>query len=212
MKANQALLEEVMRIKVNLLQTGMNSRLKSIMITSASSGEGTSTVAYHLGLSFALGGKSRVLVVDANIRNPSMHILFEREQKNGFFDFLDGKIELSESIKDTSFQNVKVMTTGQQRYGDVLGVFADISRDVKDSIEKDFDWVIYDTSPVNRYPDTLVMTHLSDGIILVISAEKIRRAAVQKAKESLESIDAKILGGVLNGRKYVVPRFIYKRL
>ena len=212
MKINQALLEEVIRVKVNVLQTGAHNGLKSLVVTSANHGEGTSNLVAHLAFAFALGGKSRILLIDANIRRPSLHALFGHKLENGFYDLVSGNTDLAESIKDTPYPNIKIMTAGQPLHDDGLAVLSTISHDTKSSIEKDFDWVLYDTAPVNCYPDTLVVTALSDGVILVILAEKTRRAAVYKAKESLESINARIIGAVLNGRRYVVPRFIYKRL
>ncbi len=213
MKINQALLDEVMRIKVNVLQHRENKKLKSIMVTSANREEGTSTLASNLAITLGFGGKTRVLLIDANHRNAKLHDWFDQSQKNGFSDFLKGKTELNDIIKQTSFDNVKLITTGILPPGaDTLNVLSGISQNTKEAIEKDFDWVIYDSPPVNSYPDTLLMTPLCDGVIIVIFAERTRRAAVQKVKDSLESINANILGGVLNGRKYAVPRFIYKRL
>jgi capsular exopolysaccharide synthesis family protein len=212
MKINQALLETITRIKVNMLQKNSNN-LKSIMVTSANHGEGTSTLASNLALSLAIEKKNRVLLIDANIRKANLHVWFDEKQENGFTDFLKGEIGLGEIIKETSFTNIKLITAGKISHkGDYLDILSNITRDTQKELEKDFDWVIYDSSPVNYYPDTLLMTPLSDGIILVIFAERTRRAEVQKAKETLESINGNILGGVLNGRRHVIPQFIYNRL
>ena len=212
MKINQALLEEVLRIKVNILLTGDSSRLKSIMVTSANHGEGTSSVATYLAVAFALGDKSRVLLVDANIRRPSLHTLFGLERESGFLDFIGRKADLAQSIKKTSFSNIKLMTAGQPLDYRIPTLFSIIPQDAKKFIEKNFDWVLYDTAPVNAYPDTLIEATLADGIILVVRAEKTRLAALKSAKESLEAIEPHILGGVLNGRRYFIPKFIYERL
>lgn len=212
MKINQALLDEVTRIKVNILQKRENN-IKSILVTSANRGEGTSTVAANLALSIGLGEKSKVLLIDANVRKPTLHVWFDREQQHGFIDLLTGKKSLNEVIKETPFATIKLITAGFFPPGEnKLDVLSDIAHKTKETLEKDFDWVIYDSPPVNIFPDTLLISPLADGILIVMLAEKTRRAAVQKVKESLESINANILGGVLNGRRYVVPKFIYKRL
>ena len=212
MKINQALLDEVTRIKVNIMRK-RDSHVKSIMIAAANKGEGTSTVAANLALSIGLAEKARVLLVDANLRQPTLHLWFGREQQNGLIDLVTGKKDLSDVIKETPFANIKLITAGFFPPGEnKLDVLSGIPQEIKERLEKDFDWVIYDTAPVSRYPDTLLISPLADGIVLVIMAESTRRAAVQKVKESFQSINAKILGGVLNGRRYVVPKFIYKRL
>ena len=213
MKINQALLDEVTRIKINVLQKRDNNNLKSIIVTSANHGEGTSTLAFNLALSLGLVKETRVLLIDANLRQPNLHEWFDQKQENGFSDFLKDEISLAEIIKETSLDNVKLITAGViASENNNLDVLSGITLKTKETLEKNFDWIIYDSPPVNIYPDTLLMTPLSDGIILVIFAERTRRVAVQKAKESLESINANILGGVLNGRRYAVPGFIYKRL
>jgi len=211
MKVNQSLLEETLRIKVNLAQTRIGKPLKSIMVTGANHGEGTSVLAANLAFAFALSDKSRVLLVDANVRQPSLHVLFGLERENGFLDFISGEIELIAGIKETHFPNIKVMTAGRPPDDNSLTAFTAISQDTKGSIEKDFDWVLYDTAPVNCCPDTLMAATLADGVILAIQAEKTRWPVVNKAKETLEAIGVHILGGVLTRRKHIVPGIIYKR-
>lgn len=201
MEINQDLLEETLRIKLNLLRTITNKRLKSIMVTSANHGEGASILAVNLAFAFALDGKTRVLLVDANIRRPNLHTLFGLECKKGFLDFIGGNTGLAETIRETAFPNIHLMTAGQSQRSNTLTTLAAISKDAKNSIETGFDLVLYDTAPVNSYPDTLMTTTLADGVILVILAEKTRYEAVSKAKKSLEAIEAHILGGVLNERK-----------
>jgi len=212
MEINHALLDEVTRIKVNILQK-RDHYLKSVMVTSAAGKDGVSTVAAYLALSIGLGEKANVLLVDANVRHPALHAWFDREQQNGLIDLIIGTKAKEEIIKDTAFNRVKLITAGFFPPGEnKLDVLSNIKPETKATLEEGFDWVIYDASAVNNYPDTLMLSSLADGIILVVLAENTRRAAVQKAKDSLKSINANILGGVLNGRRYVVPKFIYKRL
>jgi protein-tyrosine kinase len=212
MEINQALLDEVTRIKVNILQK-RDQNLKSIMITSANRKEGASTVAANLALSIGLGEKARVLLVDANVRQPALHAWFGLEQKHGFIDLVMGRKGVREVIKETTFPNLSIITAGFFLPGEnKLDGLSGITPETKRAIEEGFDWVIYDASAVSSYPDTLMLSPLADGVVLVILAESTRRAAVKKVKDSLKSINANILGGVLNGRRYVVPKFIYKRL
>lgn len=213
MKANQALLNEMARIKANLLQNAHKNNSRSIFITCANNGEGASTVASNLAVSLALGDTNRVLLVDGNIHKPTLHQCFGHHRENGFSDFLQEKTSLADLIKPTTFRNMSLLTAGKPLSRTrSLEILSNIGLDRKKEMEKNFDWVIYDTPPVNTYPDTLLMAPLSDGVILVIFAEKTRPSVVQKAKVSLESINANILGGILNGRKHAVPDFIYKRL
>ncbi|MFH1025707.1 MAG: CpsD/CapB family tyrosine-protein kinase [Nitrospirota bacterium] len=211
MDINQALLEETLRIKVNILQMGAGNPIKSMIVTGANHGEGVSTVAANLAYAFALGDTSRVLLIDANARQPNLHVLFDLSCENGFLDVISSKIELTTGIKKTSFPNINVITAGQLLKNNSLTAFNAISQDIKKSIEKDFDWVIYDTAPINSSPETLMTVTLADSVILVILAEKTRWQSVKKAKESLESVGANILGAVLNSQKNYIPRVLYER-
>ena len=198
MKINQALIEDALRLKLSMSRSLAAYRAKSIMVTSSGHKEGSTCLAINLALAFALNGNSEILLVDANLRSPRLHDLFQLKRDHGFLDYMTGNAQLYEAIKETQFSNIKVMTTGQSADDYVVKPLAGISQTMKASLEKDFEWVIYDTAPVNHYPDTPMLTRLVDGIVLVIRVEKTRNRDVKKAKKTLEVMNARILGGVLN--------------
>lgn len=198
MKINQVLLEDALHIKLNISHSLAAYHAKSIMVTSAVHKEGSTCLAINLALAFALDDKSEILLVDANLRSPRLHDLFHLKRDHGFLDYMSGNAKLHETIKETQFPNIKVITAGQGAEDYVVKPLAAISQTMKTSFEKDFEWVIYDTAPVNHYPDTPMLTRLADGIILVIKAEHTSNKEMKKAKKNLEVLEACILGGVLN--------------
>jgi len=198
MKINQALLEEALQIKLNMSHFLASHHAKSIMVTSAEHKEGNTCLAINLALAFALDDDSEILLVDANFRSPCLHDIFQLKRDHGFLDYMTDNTHLTAAIKETQFSNIKVMTSGHRSADSIVKPLTAISQRMKASIEKDFEWVIYDAAPVNHYPDTPMLTKLVDEIILVIRTEKTRNRYVKKAKKTLEVMNAHLLGGVLN--------------
>jgi len=84
--------------------------------------------------------------------------------------------------------------------------------DLIEVLRKEFDWIIFDCAPINLYPDSTVLAPRVDGVVLVIQAENKRAEVAIQAKEHLEQAGAKILGAVLNRRRYIIPEIVYRRL
>ncbi|MCG2722945.1 MAG: CpsD/CapB family tyrosine-protein kinase [Thermodesulfovibrionales bacterium] len=211
MDINQTLLEETLGITMQLSQVRQNRPIQSLLVTSAEHGEGKTTVASTLAVALAMKGRASVLLIDANIRTPNIHELLGLDLSNGFIDFIGGRADMISLIKDTAYPHLKVMTAGKLDAENTIPLLSAMPSDTKKAIEKDFEWVIYDTSPVNSSPETLLTITLADYVILVIRAEKTRWQSVEKAKGVLESVGANILGAVLNSQKNYIPRVLYER-
>ena len=81
--------------------------------------------------------KKRILLIDANLRKANLHVWFEQKQENGFVDFLKGEISLGEIIKETSFNNIKLITAGKvSQKGDYLDILSNITRGTQKELEK----------------------------------------------------------------------------
>ena len=74
------------------------------------------------------------------------------------------------------------------------------------------EWVLFDSPPINSFNDSIALAHRVDAVVMVVEAEKTRWEVAQSAKQRVESGNGKILGIVLNKRRYYIPKFIYKRL
>lgn len=81
-----------------------------------------------------------------------------------------------------------------------------------EKMKKQADWVLFDSPPINSFNDSIALAHRVDGVVMVVEAEKTRWEVAQSAKQRVESGNGKILGIVLNKRRYYIPEFIYKRL
>ena len=205
------IVEGYLKMKRTLLSTSPGKKIKTILFSSSTAGEGTSTVLFNFAITLASGGDT-VLVVDANLRNPILHGLFNLEKKNGFTELVLGNRTLQEVIKGTRINNLSVITSGTP-HPNPSSLFASKSLDtLTEQMKSHADWVLFDSPPINSYSDSSTFAEKIDGVVMVVHAEKTRWEEAQSAKEQIETGKVKILGTILNRRKMHIPDWAYKRL
>jgi capsular exopolysaccharide synthesis family protein len=190
-------------------------RVRSIVFASYNHGEGTSTIVKYFAESLALGQKLKVLVVDGNTRTPS---LGRGSNGNGVQDSVSfsrvfaGQIEEFELAEPAPDSTLSVLPSGDVAYHPSQ-VFdhKQFSR-FMDSAKKVFHFVIFDSSPIGLYYDSIVLSSHVDGVILVVEAEKTQPKELKWAKQMLRDRDIPLLGIVLNRRKYHIPAFVFEKL
>ena len=203
--------EEYRKMKYKILSNGSEKAVKTILFCSSHRGEGNSTVFLNFGQTLAAEGY-RVLMVDADLRHPSLHRLFRLEKENGLTDLCFGNSSLENVMKKTMWDNLRVVTGGNA-YANPSSVFE--SEFLGASIEQmkmQGDWVLFDSPPMNSCSDAIALAGKVDGVVLVVESERTRREVALQFKDRLEKSGAHILGVVLNKRKYHVPKWIYRRL
>lgn len=167
-----------------------------LMLTSTSAGEGKSTSALSLGIHFAQAGK-RVLLVDADLRNPSLHRTLEIENTQGLTNVLAGEAQAYAVTKPTTVSNLFIMPSGPlpPNPAELLSG-AKMLALINLAAEK-FDHVIIDGPPVLGLADALVLGNLAEATILVVEAGITRRGFAQNAIKRLRSSHTRLLGGIL---------------
>lgn len=169
---------------------------KVLMVTSSSAGEGKSTTALSLAIHFAQTGK-RVLLVDADLRNPSLHRTLELENTTGLTNVLAGEAKPFEVTKPTSVPHLFFMPTGPLPPNPAELLAGAKMLSLANLAAEKFDHVIVDGPPVLGLADALVLGNLAEGTILVVAAGDTRRGHAQGAIKRLRSAHTRLLGGVL---------------
>ena len=184
----------------------------SLLVASAVPGEGASTVARNLAV--ALGGsqRGRVILVDANLRSPSQHEAFQTGTADGLANVLSGAVTPTAALREVPAYGIAVLPSGQPSVNPPHLPTVPALQGVITSLQSQFDWVILDGPPVTTYPDASTLAAVADGAILVLRAERTRWEVAEKAMKVLNEAGVTLLGGVLNGRRYHIPEFIYRRL
>lgn len=192
--------EQYRTIRTNIEFSSIDEKIRSIMVTSSGPGEGKSTTTANLAVVFAQQGK-RVLLIDADLRKPTVHYTFGITNTFGLTNVLTRQMELKDAIKTTNEELLHVLPSGPipPNPAELLS-----SRGMKEFFEeaKDaYDMIIFDTPPVLAVTDAQILSNQCDGTVLVISSGRTEIEAAAKTKELLEAANGKILGVVLNNKK-----------
>lgn len=189
--------ESYRTLRTNLQYSSFDEEYKVIVVTSAEPGEGKSTTAGNLALSIAEGDK-KVVLIDCDLRKPSLHKKFEISNTAGLSDVIVGKESIS-VVGHRHNNNLTILTSGKipPNPSEMLG-----SKSMKallDALRKVFDYVILDTPPVQAVTDAQILSNRADGTILVVRAEKTKKDSVVNSINLLKKVNANIIGTVLNG-------------
>lgn len=192
--------EQYRTIRTNIEFSSVDDEIRSIMVTSSGPGEGKSTTTANLAVVFAQQGK-RVLLIDADLRKPTVHYTFGITNTFGLTNVLTRQMELKDAIKTTNEELLNVLPSGPipPNPAELLS-----SRGMKEFFEeaKDaYDMLIFDTPPVLAVTDAQILSNQCDGTVLVISSGRTEIEAATKTRELLEAANGKILGVVLNNKK-----------
>lgn len=153
-----------------------------------------------------------VLLIDGQLRRPSLHKIFGLQIEGGLGEFLSGENSLGVFIKNISTSNLKLVTAGQ-RWKIPLTLFEiEKFKILLDHIKSDFEFVFLDIPPLLHSTEGVTLSKLCDGLILVIRAHHTRWEVVNEARRLLEKSKVNILGAVLNRRKFYIPESLYRKL
>jgi protein-tyrosine kinase len=199
------------RLKYNILRLNSGRKIRALLFASPTRGEGTSTVLTNFATSLAADG-DRVLLVDANLRTPSLHSAFRLGAERGLTDLLLGNLTLGEVIKQTDVPNLSMTTCGTPHPNPFVLLESDSLKDHVEDMKANADWVLLDCPTITSCNDAASLAGSVDGLILVLEAEKTRWEVAENARKSIKGGNGNVLGVVLNKRRYHIPNWLYKRL
>ena len=183
-------------LRTSIKFSSSDKLIKTIVVTSSLIGEGKSTVVGNLAYSLNQDG-SRVLVIDCDLRKPSIHENFLLSNEKGLTDILVGKSDLksvTKKIEDSLF----LITAGTipTNPAEILG-----SKEMEDLIKElsiNFDYIILDTPPILPVSDTLLLASKADATLIVVNARKTREKMVKESYIKLVEAKANVIGTILN--------------
>ncbi len=197
----------------NLIEAHLPSKKsRSLMITSAGSGEGVSSVTANFGKILADDPSVNVLVVDANPETAAQHELFGIENGKGFVELAGGDLKPEEAARVTIRKNLYVIPGGAPTGGMYQLVGTDRVCTILNALQARFHYLLFDAPPVLSHPETAVLGSHVDGVLLVVRALNTRREAAARARDALTKSGCNVIGVVLNRYKYSIPEFIYRRV
>jgi protein-tyrosine kinase len=190
--------EQFRKLRTHIIRSDSSGSTKTIMVTSAVQGEGKSFVATNLAIGFAQDFHLHSLLVDCDLRNPSLAPRFGFQNKRGIADYLVGKEDISAFLIKTNLDKLSLLTCGsiQGNPSELMGSnkMASLVKELKSRYSDRF--IIFDSTPLLATSEAEILTKLVDGVIVVVRAGKTPRETVEQAMALLGR--DKILGIVLN--------------
>lgn len=195
LRSNDA--EAYRQLRTSLLFSQSGRVLKTIVVTSPAPGDGKSTVASNLAVTFAQQGM-RVLLVDCDLRRSSLHNIFRVRREPGLTQVLRGELALEAAMRVTGVDNLFLLSAGPLVAAPAELLGAPQMRALLDRLTHDFEVIILDSPPVLVASDAAVLAATADGTLVVLRAGQTEEGDAQLAVEQLTAVGAQVVGAVLN--------------
>lgn len=205
--ATSSLAESYRQLRTAVLLSSAEHAPRTMLVTSSQPTEGKTTTSVNLAISLAQTGSS-VLLVDADLRRPRIHKIFNLKNTRGSCNYLAGDSDLG-SLIQTALPNLYVLPAGPlpPNPAELLG--SQRMRQMVETLAGNFDYVIIDSPPVASFADGLILSSLVEGVIVVVKAGVTSREMAQRTKANLQSVGAKVLGVVANHVKLQPHDYYY---
>jgi capsular exopolysaccharide synthesis family protein len=194
--------EQYRTIRTNIqFASSADKQIKTIVVTSSGPGEGKSTTSANLAVVFAKSGQ-RVLLVDADMRKPTVYKTFSLNNASGLSTVLSTSTSVLEAAQKTVIDNLSVLTSGPKppNPSELLGSAR--MNQVMEEAKNLYDVVIFDMPPVVAVTDAQNIASKADGTILVVRENVARKESLTKARDLLNMVQARIIGVVYNGAEH----------
>ena len=185
-------------LRTNIEFSAVDKPIQTLLVTSAVPGEGKTVTAANLAVVFAQAGR-RVLLVDADLRKPGVHIIFDLPNAHGLTTLLRGAdVSLDSVVQATEQENLRILTTGPLPPNPAELAGSKRMRTVVDLLTGSEDLVIFDSPPLQAVTDAAILGSFLDATVFVIDAQRSKRRVIRPAREALAKAGANVLGAVLN--------------
>lgn len=203
-----AVVEAYRSVRTALQFSGERGAPQLLALTSSEKGEAKTTSAVGIGIQFAQFG-SKVLIIDADLRNPSLHKVFGGDNLHGLTNVLAGGESPSRVTHNTPVSNLYFMSSGPLPPNPAELLSCNKMKQLLEVARGKFDYIIIDSPPILGLADVLVIANLADAVILEIHAGATRRATVQAALKRLTAVRIKPLGCMLTRMRHGIHGYGY---
>ena len=189
--------ESFRRLRTNVLYAQIDTPVQVLLVTSANPAEGKSTTVSNLAIAFAQTGK-KTLLIDTDLRKPSIHTEFGLKREPGISDLLFGQAGEQEAIQRSVVDHLDILCCGTipQNPAEILG--SQKMREFLAQMKKKYDFILLDSPPALAVTDPSILATIVDGTLVIVSSGNTRVEALDRTLELIRGVGGKILGVVLN--------------
>lgn len=186
-----------------------DKQLKSLLLIDAEGSNSTAAIIANLGISLANKADNKVLVIDANLRNPSISKAFGISHSPGLTDVLEQKIDFMGAIKEFT-ANLYILPSGETEFNPMILLESSMFSELIEEAKEFYNIILVSCADIRNYSDAAILSSKIDGILLVVNEGKVRRQVVKGALATLEKKRVNVVGAILNNRTHSLPGIIYK--
>lgn len=192
------LTESIDGVRTILMHDSTSKRRQVVLVTSAVTQEGRTTVASQLAASLARAGR-RTLLVDGDLRRPALHTLFDVPLEDGLCEVLRAEVDVADVIRPTHAESLWLLTAGYCDIDAIHALATEQMQPVFDKLRSEYDFIIIDGAPVLGMSDALIFGQYSDGAILSVRRDHSQMPKINQTAELLRGVGIRIMGAVVNG-------------
>lgn len=189
--------ESFKSLRANLRFTLIKEGCKKIIVSSPLPSDGKSTTSINLGITISKTG-SKVLIIDCDLRKGKIHSFFNIKYKPGLSDALSGMVKFEDVIRQTPYQGLDIITLGSICPNPTELLSSNQMENLLNIVEKEYDYIIFDTPPVNVLSDSLGLVKHSDGLLMVVREGITSHPNLASALDKFKLAQGNILGFILN--------------
>ena len=184
-------------LRTNLQFSSPDKPLQSLVVTSSTPSEGKSTTAINLAVTFAQTD-SKVLLVDADMRKPTVHKVLGLNNSRGLSNVIVGESEIHDAVQACWVDNLSVITSGPIPPNPAELLNSKRARQIFAKLEEYYDMVIIDAPPVAATSDSMILSSMASGVLLVVSYGQVAKDLAKGVVDQLNKVKANVLGVVMN--------------
>lgn len=196
---------EIRKLQSRVWRMAQKQGHKVILVTSSIGGEGKTTTTAYMAATLASHGGRRILVMDCDLRRPTMKDHFELSDGPGMAELLDGKAELSEVVQTCPLEGLHILPAGKLPANPGRLLDSPRLHSMLATLREQYDLILIDSPPIVPVADTAALVPLVDGVLMVVMAGKTPRPLLGKARELVLGMGGKILGLVVGNAQEASP-------
>ena len=206
-----AVVEAYKTIRTNISFSLSHEGCKSFVISSSVPSEGKSTTAVNVAVAFSQLGKG-VLLIDADLRRPSIHKKLKLVNTRGLYSILSGNASFDECVQSVN-KNFDVLTSGPLPSNPIELIESEALFDLLSKLKEKYEYIIFDSTPINIVSDAISLAPKTDGLVLVVKEGSTRKDDVRRAVSACKFANIRIIGTIINdvnsksSRKYAYRKY-----
>lgn len=156
--------------------------------------------------------RRQVLLIDTNMRCPSLHRIFHVDNDAGLGELLHNEVTVQDVVKEVESSHLRLIPAGRRSTFRFAQIHFERFQSILEKSRRENEFVFLDLPPILHYAEGITLSNLCDGVILVVCAEQTRIETILETKRLLEDVNVPVVGSVLNRRKFYIPEWMSKRL